>query len=309
MVYTITFNPSLDYMMQLSSFEEGETNRSDAETMYPGGKGINVSIMLSHLGIETKVLGFRAGFTGDEIEKRVREEGCAVDFIALSEGISRINVKIQSRMESEINGQGPAIPRAAQQTLMRRLEALQDGDALVLAGSVPDCLPPDTYQAILQCVQGKRVACVVDARGELLTNALRYQPFLIKPNLRELEQVFGCSIRGMKAIERHSKRLKAMGAQNVLVSMGAGGAFLLDADGNIHQRRAPQGALVNSVGAGDSMVAGFLAGYGATKDYAKALELAVCCGSATAFLPHLAHKSDIQKLLQHPEAYQSLFLG
>lgn len=307
MIYTITFNPSLDYIMHLSSFEEGKTNRSDTETIYPGGKGINVSIVLSHLGFETKALGFRAGFTGLEIERRIQEEGCTVDFIELTEGVSRINVKIKSELESEINGRGPDIPQTAQQALMQKLGELQDGDVLVLAGSVPDCLPPDTYQKILQHVQHKKVACVVDTTGELLTNSLAYKPFLVKPNISELGEVFGVSVQSIEEVEQYSRKLQEMGAQNVLVSMGDDGAFLLDANVQTHRRPAPKGKLVNSVGAGDSMVAGFIVGYAVTKNYEKTFELAVCCGSATAFLPWLAHKKDVQSLLRHPIEYRDLF--
>lgn len=309
MIYTITFNPSLDYIMHLSSFEEGETNRSDAETIYPGGKGINVSIVLSHLGFDTKALGFRAGFTGLEIERRIREEGSTVDFIELSEGVSRINVKIKSKVESEINGQGPDIPQEAQHMLIQKLGNLQDGDVLVLAGSVPDYLPSDTYQTILQHVQHKNVDCVVDATGELLTNSLAYKPFLVKPNISELGELFDVSIQSIEEVERYSRKLQEMGAQNVLISMGGDGAFLLDANGQTHRRQAPKGTLVNSVGAGDSMVAGFIAGYAVTGDFKKTFELAVCCGSATAFLPWLAHKEDVRKLLTNPNEYQDLFRG
>lgn len=303
MIYTITFNPSLDYIMQVPSFTEGETNRSEGETLYPGGKGINVSIVLSHMGFATHTLGFRAGFTGAEIERLIRKEGSVVDFIELPQGCSRINVKLKGRKESEINGQGPSIPDDALNALYARLSLLRKGDTLVLAGSIPDCLPADIYQKIMKRVQDREIRCVVDATGDLLQNALQYEPFLVKPNVHELGDLFGVSIENLQDVEAYSEKMQSMGAQNVLVSMGGEGAFLLDAKRKTHYSKAPKGKLVNSVGAGDSMVAGFLVGYLNTRDYEKAFQLGVCCGSATAFLPWLAEKEDVSKLLDNPREY------
>lgn len=303
MIVTITFNPSLDYVVQVPDLSLGRVNRTSREILYPGGKGINVSIVLSHLGRQSRALGFLAGFTGDQIDRMLLEHGCQTDFIRLPEGFSRINVKIQAGEESEINGQGPEIPPEAIRRLMEKLDGLGEGDILVLAGSIPASLPEDIYRKILMHLQGRGVRTAVDATRDLLLNVLPYRPFLIKPNSLELGEMFGVTLQGTDEIVRHARLLQERGAVNVLVSMAGDGAVLVDETGAVHQSRPPEGRVVNSVGAGDSMVAGFLAGWLNTGDYAKAFRLGLAAGSATAFSPWLATGDDVRSLLDHPAAY------
>lgn len=301
MIYTVTFNPCLDYVVQIDHMALGDINRTKKEDIFPGGKGVNVSVILSNLGLPNKALGFVAGFTGTQLENSIRAYGCDTDFIHLEEGLTRINVKIYSEQESEINGQGPLITPEALETLYQKLDALQREDILILSGSVPNTLPQDIYETILQKLQRKGIRVVVDATKDLLKNTLPYQPFLIKPNHHELGELFGKSLQSDEEIIEHAKKLQELGARNVLISMAGKGAILVTETGEILNELPPKGTVVNSVGAGDSMVAGFLAGYLQTGDYGKALELGIAAGSATAFTSWLATKNEIMRLVKYEE--------
>ena len=283
MIYTVTFNPSLDYVIQVDKLVPGEINRTTHEAVYPGGKGNNVSVILSNLGHSSKALGFTAGFTGEALENMLKEFGCDTAFIRLPEGSTRINVKINAGEETEINGQGPVITEEAQSALFEQLDALKKEDILVLAGSIPNTLPSDIYERILEHLQGRGIHFVVDATKELLLKVLKYHPFLIKPNNHELGEMFGVTLKTRDEIVTYAKKLQEMGAKNVLVSMAGDGAILLTEDGIIYKAKPPKGKVLNSVGAGDSMVAGFLTGYLNTGEYEKAFRLGVVTGSATAF--------------------------
>ncbi len=289
MIYTVTFNPAIDYIVRMDKpLEPGMTNRSVSEDCFFGGKGINVSTVLKNLGIENTALGFAAGFTGAAIVESVKSKGILADFIMLDEGISRINVKIKSEEETEINAQGPAISDKAYNTLLEKLDSLKDGDMLILAGSIPSTLPSNVYEIILERLQNKGVTFVVDATKDLLMNVLKYHPFLIKPNNHELGEMFGKVLKTDDEIEEHAKKLQEMGARNVLISMAGDGAMLVTEDGQRFRVGVPKGTVKNSVGAGDSMVAGFVAGYMKTKDYKVALNMGTAAGSATAFSDDLA---------------------
>ena len=304
MIYTVTFNPSLDYVIQVDKLVPGEINRTTHEAVYPGGKGNNVSVILSNLGHSSKALGFTAGFTGEALENMLKEFGCDTAFIRLPEGSTRINVKINAGEETEINGQGPVITEEAQQALFEQLDALKKEDILVLAGSIPNTLPSDIYERILEHLQGRGIHFVVDATKELLLKVLKYHPFLIKPNNHELGEMFGLTLKTRDEIVTYAKKLQEMGAENVLVSMAGDGAILLTEDGIIYKAKPPKGKVLNSVGAGDSMVAGFLTGYLNTGEYEKAFRLGVVTGSATAFQYWLATKEDIVALMEDkPETY------
>ena len=304
MIYTVTFNPSLDYVIQVDKLVPGEINRTTHEAVYPGGKGNNVSVILSNLGHSSKALGFTAGFTGEALENMLKEFGCDTAFIRLPEGSTRINVKINAGEETEINGQGPVIIEEAQQALFEQLDALKKEDILVLAGSIPNTLPSDIYERILEHLQGRGIHFVVDATKELLLKVLKYHPFLIKPNNHELGEMFGVTLKTRDEIVTYAKKLQEMGAENVLVSMAGDGAILLTEDGIIYKAKPPKGKVLNSVGAGDSMVAGFLTGYLNTGEYEKAFRLGVVTGSATAFQYWLATKEDIVALMEDkPETY------
>lgn len=296
MVYTVTFNPAVDYIVHTKQLIAGATNRSDSEEIYFGGKGINVSIVLSELGVKSKALGFVAGFTGEAIENGVAEKGIDADFVHLNEGFSRINVKIKSSEETELNGQGPKITDEAIRELYAKLDEIQDGDTLVLAGSIPSSLPADIYERILERLSGKKIRAVVDATKDLLLNVLKYRPFLIKPNNFELGEIFGVEMKSAEDIVKYAGKLKEMGAQNVLVSMAGDGAVLLDENGETHVCGVCRGKVKNSVGAGDSMVAGFVAGC-EKGDYEYALKLGTASGGATAFSEGLAEKDRIYELL------------
>lgn len=296
MVYTVTFNPAVDYIVHTKQLIAGATNRSDSEEIYFGGKGINVSIVLSELGVKSKALGFVAGFTGEAIEKGVAEKGIDADFVHLNEGFSRINVKIKSGEETELNGQGPKITDEAIRELYAKLDEIQEGDTLVLAGSIPSSLPADIYERILERLSGKKIRAVVDATKDLLLNVLKYRPFLIKPNNFELGEIFGVEMKSTEDIVKYAGKLKEMGAQNVLVSMAGDGAVLLDENGKTHVCGVCSGKVKNSVGAGDSMVAGFVAGC-EKGDYEYALKLGTASGGATAFSEGLAEKDRIYELL------------
>ncbi len=296
MVYTVTFNPAVDYIVHTKQLIAGATNRSDSEEIYFGGKGINVSIVLSELGVKSKALGFVAGFTGEAIEMGVAEKGIDADFVHLNEGFSRINVKIKSGEETELNGQGPKITDEAIRELYAKLDEIQDGDTLVLAGSIPSSLPADIYERILERLSGKKIRAVVDATKDLLLNVLKYRPFLIKPNNFELGEIFGVEMKSTEDIVKYAGKFKEMGAQNVLVSMAGDGAVLLAENGKTHVCGVCRGKVKNSVGAGDSMVAGFVAGC-EKGDYEYALKLGTASGGATAFSEGLAEKDRIYELL------------
>ncbi|MBE6829763.1 MAG: 1-phosphofructokinase [Ruminococcaceae bacterium] len=298
MIYTVTFNPSLDYIVKVDSFRLGEVNRTSSEKILPGGKGINVSIVLKNLGIQSVAMGFIAGFTGDEIQKRLKGFGCESNFIRLQSGLSRINVKLKSNEESEINGQGPRISETDLGNLFERIDRIADGDVLVLAGSIPNTLPEDIYEKILNRLNGKNVLVVVDATRDLLVNVLKYHPFLIKPNNHELGELFGRKLQSDEEIIQCAKELQTKGARNILVSMAGEGAILVEENGRAHKNPAPKGVVRNSVGAGDSMVAGFLAGYLANRDYQEAFRTGIAAGSASAFSEDLASNEDIQALLR-----------
>lgn len=287
MVYTVTFNPAIDYVVHTKEMQVGQVNRSESEEIYFGGKGINVSFVLHELGIPSKALGFVAGFTGAALENGVQASGIETDFVHLKNGFSRINVKIKSEEETDLNGQGPVIDEAALQELFEKLKQLKDGDTLVLAGSIPNTLPADIYERILESLSDRAIRTVVDATKDLLLNVLKYKPFLVKPNNYELGEMFGVTLHTTEEIATYAAKLKEMGAQNVLVSMAGDGALLLDEHGKTHVCGVCKGTVKNSVGAGDSMVAGFLAG-SIDGDYAYALKLGTATGGATAFSDGLA---------------------
>lgn len=297
MIYTVTFNPAIDLVARTDEMKVGMVNRSRSEEIYFGGKGINVSLILQELGIESKALGFVAGFTGEAIEKGVREKGIETDFVHLKEGFSRINVKIKSSNETELNCQGPHITESDIATLYEKLSEIKDGDTIVLAGSIPNTLPSDIYEQILEKLSNRKIKAVVDATKDLLLNVLKYKPFLIKPNNHELGEMFGVELKTNDEITKYALKLKEMGAQNVLISMAGDGAILVDEMGNTHQCGVCKGTVKNSVGAGDSMVAGFIAG-ALRKDYEYALLLGTASGGATAFSDGLAQKKDIYRLLK-----------
>lgn len=304
MIYTLTFNPSLDYVVTVLKFTCGVVNRTSEEVIFPGGKGINVSIVLKNLGIQSTALGFLAGFTGDKLRSLIEEKGICAEFISVAEGMSRINVKLRSEQETEINGQGPAIKEEDIQKMYQRLDSLQDGDILVMAGSIPDVMPRTIYMDIMKHLENKNLRIVVDATKDLLVNVLQYHPFLIKPNNHELGEIFGVTICDKADVITYAKKLQEQGARNVLVSMAGDGAVLVAEDGTVYQSEAPQGKVINSVGAGDSMVAGFLAGYLEKNSYENAFRMGLCTGSASAFSEELATKEQVMELL---EKNQNLF--
>ena len=299
MIYTVNFNPSLDYIVEVKNLTLGATNRTSYEQMLPGGKGLNVSFVLKNLGFETTALGFLAGFVGEEIERRVSETGVTCEFMKLLEGCSRINMKVRNVDGTEVNGMGPEIPKEKVQELMNRLDTLKTGDVLVLAGSIPSSMPATIYMDIMKRIRekhGSGVLLVVDATRDLLKNVLTYQPFLIKPNHHELGELFGVTLSTQEEVIPYAKKLKEQGAGNVLVSMGGLGAVLVDEQGGVHKGDAPKGTVVNSVGAGDSMVAGFLAGWLEKNDYEYAFRLGLAAGSASTFSENLATKEEVEKL-------------
>ena len=298
MIYTVTFNPSLDYIVKVNNFKLGAVNRTTREDIYAGGKGINVSIVLSNLGYKSKALGFTAGFTGNEIERRVNEKGIDSEFIKLNEGLSRINVKMKSNEESEINGNGPNITKEALNKLFSKLNTLESGDILVLAGSIPSSLPSDIYEKIMAFLKDKNIKIVVDATKDLLLNVLKYNPFLIKPNNHELGEMFNVELKNDEEIIYYGKKLLDMGAENVLISMAGDGAIFLSKNGEVFKSGVPKGVVKNSVGAGDSMVAGFIAGYLKENDLNKAFKMGVATGSASAFSEELATKCEVENLLK-----------
>lgn len=297
MIYTVTFNPSLDYIVSVPGFELGKTNRTESEQLLPGGKGINVSILLNHIGIESTALGFCAGFTGKEIKRQLQVQGIHTDFIQMENGCARINLKLQNVEGTEINGMGPAISEEKTKELLERLDVLKEGDVLVLAGSIPASMPDDMYRNIAARMEGKKILLAVDATKDLLVNVLEYHPFVIKPNNHELGEIFGVKITEKEDVITYAKKMQEKGAGNVLVSMAGDGAVLVAEDGSIFQAEAPKGKVVNSVGAGDSMVAGFVTGYLKTGSYKEAFQMGVCTGSASAFSEELATEPEVLALL------------
>ena len=297
MIYTVTFNPSLDYIVSVKDFRPGMTNRTSSELMLAGGKGINVSIVLGNLGIKSTALGFIAGFTGDEIVRRLHNGGINSEFIKINDGISRINIKLKSIDGTEINGQGPHIDSSHIEQLMNRLRRLESGDVLVLAGSIPAGISDNIYKDIMDMLKDKGVQIVVDATSRLLTNVLEYNPFFIKPNQHELGDIFNVTLNTQEEVIPYALELKKMGAVYVCVSMGGKGAILVADDGNVYKAKAPDGILKNSVGAGDSLVAGFLSGWIEKKDYEYAFRKGVATGSASAFSERLATNGEVNDLI------------
>lgn len=297
MIYTVTFNPSLDYIVSVKDFRPGMTNRTSSELMLAGGKGINVSIVLGNLGIKSTALGFIAGFTGDEIVRRLHNGGINSEFIKINDGISRINIKLKLIDGTEINGQGPHIDSSHIEQLMNRLRRLESGDVLVLAGSIPAGISDNIYKDIMDMLKDKGVQIVVDATSRLLTNVLEYNPFFIKPNQHELGDIFNVTLNTQEEVIPYALELKKMGAVNVCVSMGGKGAILVADDGNVYKAKAPDGILKNSVGAGDSLVAGFLSGWIEKKDYEYAFRKGVATGSASAFSERLATNGEVNDLI------------
>ena len=296
MIYTVTFNPAIDYVVRTGELVLDSVNRASSESMFFGGKGLNVSIVLAELGVCSVALGFTAGFTGEAIENGVRAMGIETDFIRLPKGNSRINVKIKSGSETELNGQGPDVDAASLDKLFSRVDRLSAGDTLILAGSIPKSLPSDVYERILKRLSGRDIRTVVDASGELLMNVLKYRPFLIKPNDQELGELFGTEIKSAEQVELYGNKLRELGAQNVLVSMAGNGAVLLDENGGVHKCGVCRGTVVNSVGAGDSMLAGFISGL--EQGFDNALKIGTACGGATAFSEGLASREKIGELLK-----------
>ncbi|WP_297671039.1 1-phosphofructokinase [Thomasclavelia sp.] len=299
MIYTLTLNPALDYVADLPSFKLGQVNRTQDENIFYGGKGINVSVVLKELGFESTCLGFIAGFTGNELKRGVEEDlKLDTNFICVEKGMTRINVKIHSDQETELNGMGPIIEQSDILKLFENLNQLQSGDILILSGSVPKTVTQTIYCDILEKLKEKEVKIVVDATGELLINTLKYQPFLIKPNNHELAEIFNVEVKSIEDIGYYARKLQTMGAKNVLISMAKDGSLLIDETGKKHRLGVCQGTVRNSVGAGDSMVAGFVAGYLSNIDYSKILKLATACGGATAFSHGLATKEKIDELIK-----------
>ncbi len=297
MICTVTFNPSLDYIVRVDDMRLGVINRTTYEQVLPGGKGINVSIVLGNLGHESRALGFLAGFTGAEIARRVREAGVDADFIEVAEGMSRINAKIKSNEETELNGQGPLITETDIEQLYARLDVLSQDDTLVISGSVPATLPGDMYERIMERLDGRGVRTVVDAERELLTRVLPYRPFLVKPNNIELGDIYGVKLETRADVIPYAKRMQQAGARNVLVSMAGEGGVLVAESGEVFDSPAAKGTVVNSVGAGDSSVAGFLAGLAETGSYETAFRMALASGSASAFSDHLATRPEVEELM------------
>lgn len=296
MVYTVTFNPSLDYIVTVDDFKLGVTNRTTSEMILPGGKGINVSTVLSNLGIDNTAIYFSAGLLGEEITRRVKESGINAQEIKLPYGNSRINLKLKSIEGTEINGAGPDISEDAMRIFYEKLDMIKEGDMLVLAGSIPKSISQTIYSDIMERLKGRGIKIVVDATRQLLMNVLKYKPFLIKPNNHELGEIFGVTLTTKESVVPYAKKLLEMGAQNVIVSMAGKGAVFAGSDGEIYLREAPKGKLVNAVGAGDSMVAGFIAGYLNKQDFLYAFKMGLSTGSASAFSEYLATKEEVEKV-------------
>ncbi len=299
MIYTITFNPALDYIAQVENFEIGQINRTKTEKILPGGKGLNVSTVLKNLGLENTALGFIAGFTGKELKRKIEEYGIETDFVEVKNGITRINVKISSKEETALNGNGPEISEEELQQLLEKIERIQENDIVILAGNVPKCIKNDIYEIICNKLEKNGVTFIVDSTRELLINVLKYKPFLIKPNKDELQETFNVKINTNEQIVEYAKKLQEMGAQNVLISLGGEGAILVTKDNKQYYKKAPKGQVVNTVGAGDSMVAGFIVGYLKSGDYEQALKMGIATGSASTFSINLATKEEVEILLKN----------
>lgn len=299
MIYTVTFNPSLDYIVSCDDFILGQTNRTTKEIIYPGGKGINVSIVLRNLGLDTTALGFLAGFTGGEIKRLILKEGIKNEMIEVNNGFSRINIKLRSSQESELNGMGPSIDEQSIKKLYQKLDNLTSDDILVLAGSIPSSMPSNIYSDIMDYLKDKNMKIVVDATKDLLLNVIPYKPFLIKPNNHELGELFNVELNTREEVVPYARKLQELGARNVLVSLAGEGAVLVDENGKVYSSKAPKGKVINSVGAGDSMVAGFLYGYKTFNNYNEAFKYGVCTGSASAFSEQLAKLDEVIDLYKN----------
>ena len=297
MIYTITFNPALDYISQVENFQKGKINRTTNEKILPGGKGLNVSIVLKNLGIDNTALGFIAGFTGDELKRRIEQYNVKTNFIKVENGITRINVKISSNEETALNGCGPQITEDDLEKILKQIDEIQKEDIVILAGNIPKNINKNIYEKICLKLKEKETTFIVDATRELLIGILKYNPFFIKPNKEELEETFGVKIQGEQEIIQYAKKLQEMGARNVLISLGGEGAILITEENKIYKANAPKGKVISTVGSGDSMVAGFIAGYIKDKDYKEALKLGIAAGSASAFSTELATKEKVEKLL------------
>lgn len=305
MIYTVTLNPSLDYIVSVEDFRLGRTNRTGLELILPGGKGINVSTALRNLGIDSMALGFVAGFTGEEIVRRLEEMGVRSGFIRLETGISRINFKLRSAEGTEINGRGPRIRREETEALLRRLQKLEDGDVLFLAGSIPESMPDHIYRDILERLRDKKLLTVVDATGSLLRKVLKCRPFLVKPNHHELGELFGVELRPDESVIPYGRKLQELGARSVLVSMAGAGAALIAEDGCVYMASVPEGTLKNGVGAGDSMAAGFMAGWLESQDYGHAFRMGVASGSASAYSDGPAEGEKIRSLYERTAVWRA----
>lgn len=297
MIFTVTFNPSLDYIVRVDEMRLGTINRTNYEQLLPGGKGINVSIVLGNLGHPSRALGFSAGVTGVALEKLLADAGVDADFVHVKEGFTRINAKVKAVEETELNGQGPRIAPEDVDALFSKLDVLGQDDTLVISGSVPNTLPSDMYEQVMERLAGRGVRIVVDAERDLLTRVLPYRPFLVKPNNHELGDIFGVTLKTRDEVVPYARRMQEMGAQNVLVSMAGEGGVLVAADGQVYQSPAAKGTVVNSVGAGDSCVAGFLAGLMETGSYQTAFRMGLAAGSASAFSDHLATRPEVEDLM------------
>ena len=297
MIFTVTFNPSLDYIVRVDEMRLGTINRTNYEQLLPGGKGINVSIVLGNLGHPSRALGFSAGVTGVALEELLADSGVDADLVHVKAGFTRINAKVKAVEETEINGQGPRIAPEDVDALFSKLDVLGQDDTLVISGSVPNTLPSDMYEQVMERLAGRGVRIVVDAERDLLTRVLPYRPFLVKPNNHELGDIFGVTLKTRDEVVLYARRMQEMGAQNVLVSMAGEGGVLVAADGQVYQSPAAKGTVVNSVGAGDSCVAGFLAGLMETGSYQTAFRMGLAAGSASAFSDHLATRPEVEDLM------------
>ena len=297
MIFTVTFNPSLDYIVRVDEMRLGTINRTNYEQLLPGGKGINVSIVLGNLGHPSRALGFSAGVTGVALEKLLADAGVDADLVHVKEGFTRINAKVKAVEETELNGQGPRIAPEDVDALFSKLDVLGQDDTLVISGSVPNTLPSDMYEQVMERLAGHGVRIVVDAERDLRTRVLPYRPFLVKPNNHELGDIFGVTLKTRDEVVPYARRMQEMGAQNVLVSMAGEGGVLVAADGQVYQSPAAKGTVVNSVGAGDSCVAGFLAGLMETGSYQTAFRMGLAAGSASAFSDHLATRPEVEDLM------------
>lgn len=298
MIYTITFNPALDYISKVDNFEIGKINRTKEEKVLPGGKGLNVSTVLKNLGFQSTALGFIAGFTGKELKTEIEKYGIQTDFIEVKEGITRINVKISSDVETALNGNGPIITEEDIEKLLEQISRFNNEDIVILAGNIPKGIKNNIYEIICSKLEKNGVTFVVDSTKELLINVLKYKPFLIKPNKEELEETFKEKIETNEDIVKHAEKLQDMGARNVLISLGGDGAILITETKEVYYSKAPKGKVLNTVGSGDSMVAGFIAGYQKNRDYNEAFKMGIAAGSASAFSMNLATLPEVKSLLK-----------